>query len=81
MYIFEAVLEIQSGGQWKLALFLPKDWGHEMEHLESSTGLDLLAAQTWAKEVIRDKGFPVQFGWRFIRDDKYAMQMTVKPST
>ena len=77
MHKFEAVLELQSGGQWKLALLLPKDWGHEMEHLESSAGLDLLAAQTWAKDVIRVKGFPEQFGWYFIEDGKYAMQMTV----
>ena len=77
MYIFEAVLEVQSGGQWKLALFLPKDWGHEMEHLESPAGLDLSAAQTWAADVIRVKGFPEQFGWYFIEDGKYAMQMTV----
>ena len=77
MYIFESVLEIQSGGQWKLALFLPKDWGHEMEHLESSAGLDFLAAQAWAKDVIRGKGFPEQFGWYFIEDGKYAMKMTV----
>ena len=77
MYIFEAVLELHSGGQWKLALFLPKDWGHEMEHLESSAGLDLSAAQTWAKDVIGVKGFPVQFGWHFIEDGKFAMQMTV----
>ena len=77
MYIFESVLEIQSGGQWKLALFLPKDWGHEMEHLESPAGLEIAAAQSWAKEVIRVKGFPEQFGWYFIEDGKYAMQMTV----
>ena len=81
MYIFEAVLELQSGGQWKLALFLPEDWGHEMEYVESSAGLNFSVAQNWATDVIRAKGFPVQFGWRFIRDDKWAIKMTVQPPT
>lgn len=77
MYIFEAVLESLSDGQWKVTLSLPKEWGHEMEHFESPAGQDDVAAKAWAAGEIRAKGFTEQFGWYFIEDGKHAMQVTV----
>lgn len=77
MHKFEAVLKSLSDGQWQVSLSLPKEWGHEMDHFESPAGLDAAAAKAWAADQIRAKGFFDQFGWYFIEDGKYAMQVTV----